>query len=149
MSVSTATPDQHTVVATVTVDADPVTVFAAFTDSAVLVQWWWPERFQTDIGTDPVSGGAFHLRSEVVGMGVSGRYLEVEEPTRLVLTWQWDGEPETSEVTIELRPVGPVGCEVVVTHSANPDPATRDSHGAGWISCLGRLVERYAGASTG
>lgn len=33
-------------------------------------------------------------------MGVSTRNLEIEEPTRLVLPGQWDGEPATREVTI-------------------------------------------------
>lgn len=141
MTVLTETPDDTTVVATVTVAAPPERVFAAFTDPAELAAWFWPERFATAYTLDVREGGAFHVRSDAMGMGVSGRYVEVAPPARLAMTWAWDGEdgPE-SHVLVEIGATAAGGSEVRVTHSANASAAARDGHGQGWHDCLGRLA---------
>ena len=57
---------------------------------------------------------------------------------RLAMTWQWDGEPEHSQVLVELAPAGE-GTLVTVTHSLNATVEARDAHGQGWRDCLARL----------
>jgi len=133
------------VVATVTVDAPRSVVFTAFTDPAVLAQWFWPQRFGTRIELDLRPGGAFSIRADGLPagqeMGVSGTYQDVESPGRLAMSCQWSGESAVSHVAIELSEVSETRTEVVVTHSANPSTADRDGHLQGWRDCLGRLIE--------
>jgi uncharacterized protein YndB with AHSA1/START domain len=144
VTVRTETPDDKTVVATVTVDAAPERVFTAFTDPVELAVWFWPRRFDTSYRLDVREGGEFHVRSDSMDLGVRGRYVEVRPPSRLAMTWQWDGEDELSHVLVELTALAK-GTLVTVTHSANPSVEARDGHAQGWRDCLGRLVERTAG----
>ncbi len=143
--VHTLTLGDDVVVATVTVDAPRSVVFTAFTDPAVLAQWFWPQRFGTRIELDLRPGGAFSIRADGLPagqeMGVSGTYQDVESPGRLAMSWQWSGESAVSHVAIELSEVSETRTEVVVTHSANPSTADRDGHLQGWRDCLGRLIE--------
>lgn len=134
--------DDATVALSVHVDAVPGRVFAAFTDPAQLVAWFWPERLATRYETDVRDGGTFTILSETGGMGVRGTYLEVTPPRRLVLTWLWDGERTASEVLVEISEAG-AGSEVVLTHGGNPTVEARDLHRQGWIDCLGRLADHF------
>lgn len=145
MTVRTETPDDKTVIATVTVDAAPERVFAAFTEPAELAAWFWPPRFETAYRLDVREGGEFRLRSDTMDLGVRGRYLEVRPSDRLAMTWQWDGEDEQSHVLIELRDAGEGRTIATVTHSASPTVQARDGHAQGWQHCLARLVELHNG----
>ncbi|HEY0637795.1 MAG TPA: SRPBCC domain-containing protein [Pseudonocardiaceae bacterium] len=144
-SVRTWTPDDRTVVATVTVAGTPERVFRAFTDPAELAAWFWPERFATSYRLDVREGGEYVIRSDAMGMGVRGRYLEVTPPTRLAMSWRWDGEEGETHVLVELAAEGD-GTLVTVTHGANPSSATRDGHAQGWRDCLDRLASGARGA---
>jgi len=60
-------------------------------------------------------------------------------PRRLVYSWQWDGEPDESLVTVEFSAVAE-GTEVSVTHDRLADAAQRDAHLQGWTDCTDRLA---------
>jgi uncharacterized protein YndB with AHSA1/START domain len=62
----------------------------------------------------------------------------VEPPTRLVFTWQWLGEPETTQVTIELTPTDG-GTALLLVHERFATATGRDEHAQGWQDCLDRL----------
>ncbi|MDQ3476302.1 MAG: SRPBCC domain-containing protein [Actinomycetota bacterium] len=140
----------YTVLVTVTVEAARPVVFSAFTDPAVLAQWFWPRRFGTRFECDLRPGGSFGIHADGLpegqDMGVTGPYQDVEEPARLTMSWQWIGEPAVSHVAIELTNVAENQTEVVVTHSANQSTTESDDHLHGWRDCLGRLVESYGTA---
>jgi uncharacterized protein YndB with AHSA1/START domain len=75
------------------------------------------------------------------GVSVTGQFLEVRPPERLVYTWRWEGAftgmPETL-VTLELR-----GTEnetlLTLRHDNFMDPGLRQQHRSGWISACDRL----------
>jgi uncharacterized protein YndB with AHSA1/START domain len=71
-------------------------------------------------------------------MAVSGEYVEVEPPGRLVFTWQWDGEDERTLVTVDLTATAG-GTDLRLVHESFVDDAARDSHAQGWSDCLDRL----------
>ena len=87
--------------------ASPSRVFRALTDPAELAQWWGPPGFSTPelelevtVGggyrftMQPPEGDAFHL---------SGEYLEIDPPNRLVLTFRWDEpDPDDRETIVRL-----------------------------------------------
>jgi len=118
--------------------APPDRVWRAFTDPVALATWFWPERFATTAETDVRVGGRYRIDGPGADMAVSGEYVAVEPPSRLVFTWRWDGEAEETLVTLVLTPAG-TGTELAVTHERFGDDAGRDNHAKGWSDCLDRL----------
>ena len=116
----------------------PGQVWRAFTDPGALAGWFWPARFATTAEVDLRVGGRYRIASAAAGMAVSGHYLHVEPPARLVFTWRWDGDADESLVTIEFGPTG-TGTDVVITHERLIGDHDRDNHAQGWEACLDRL----------
>jgi uncharacterized protein YndB with AHSA1/START domain len=106
-----------------------------------------PERFVEWMGIgaelNPTPGGEFRLNVDGEHFA-SGRYLEVEPPFRLVMTWGWEGSsdmgPGSTTVEITLVPDG-AGTLLRLRHSDLPSPEQRADHLAGWT----RYLETLAG----
>jgi uncharacterized protein YndB with AHSA1/START domain len=127
------------------INADPETVFRAWTEPEQLKQWSAPEGLEVALAeTDPRVGGRYHIRmvnAEGVAHNAVGVYQEVEFPTRLVYTWSWqEKEHDVGEtrVTVEFKKSGD-GTEVVLTHELLLNEEARVAHEQGWTSCLNRL----------
>src|SRR5688572_11085067 len=87
--------------------------------------------------------GVFHL--DINGVPVRGRFLELDPPHRLVVSWGHAGSdrlpPGSSLVEITLTAI-PTGTRVTVEHRGLP-PDQAAKHAIGWSHFLGRL--RVAG----
>jgi uncharacterized protein YndB with AHSA1/START domain len=123
--------------------APPEPVFHAFADPVRLARWYWPPRFATRAEADLRPGGSYRLRStglpEGQNMGVGGRFIEVDPPSLLAMTWRWDGEEAESRVSISIRDIGGGVSEVTVVHDGLASADERADHADGWRSCLDRL----------
>ncbi len=94
-------------------------------------------------------GGRYRIEFDAgdgAAVTLTGEYLEIELPRRLVFTWSWalawPDEPE-SLVTVELSPA-PGGTEVSVTHAGYGEDG--DAYRSGWESGLDKLARRLVGA---
>jgi uncharacterized protein YndB with AHSA1/START domain len=117
--------------------AEPERVWQALTDPAALCSWFWPESaFGTTAEVD--LGEGYRIDGPKAGLSLTGRYLTVDPPKRLVMTWQWAGEDGGTMVRIELAPDGE-GTVLTLTHEGFADGTTRDEHVRGWSDCLARL----------
>jgi uncharacterized protein YndB with AHSA1/START domain len=80
---------------------------------------------------------------------VEGRYLAVEFPRRVVVTWGRHGSlrlpPGGSTLEVSFATEGS-GTRVTVSHEGLPD-AERDLHAMGWAHYLPRLAAAAAGAA--
>jgi uncharacterized protein YndB with AHSA1/START domain len=122
-----------------TLPAAPERVWRALTEPAALCSWFWPaSTFGTTAQVDLCEGGGYRIDGPQAGLSVSGRYITVEPPKRLVMTWQWAGEDDGTLVTIELAPDGD-GTELTLVHEGFTDGIVRDENAQGWADCLGRL----------
>ena len=67
---------------------------------------------------------------------VSGTYIEIDAPYKLVYTWRWELPPDENEshVTVEFRQLGQ-NTEVIVTHALLADDISRANHANGWNGC--------------
>ncbi len=127
-------------------------VWYAWTDPLRLKEWFAPSA---GMGTclaevDFRAGGAWRI-----GMGaarnpilISGRYLEIVPPEKLVFTWNWqpgmfDTMRET-QVTILLRDLGGSKTELTLLHEGFKTAQERDDHEWGWSGCLQQLAKRLA-----
>lgn len=132
--------------------APPERVFAACVDVEQLADWWGPSGFTCPsieldarpggrfrIVMQPPEGEVFHLR---------GEFREVEPPSRLVYTFEWE-EPDPDDretlVTLTFRPDGD-GTRLVLDHGPFATQARYALHEAGWRETLDRLETSLADA---
>ncbi|NNK49381.1 MAG: SRPBCC domain-containing protein, partial [Gemmatimonadetes bacterium] len=80
------------------VAAKPETVFDAWTQPEHIRRWSAPEGMDIPISeVDLTVGGRFHLQmrnAEGGAHNARGIYHEIDRPTRLVHSWEWDEHPD-------------------------------------------------------
>lgn len=142
-----------------TFDATPDRVFAAWTNPEHFGQWFGPRSMNTvECALDPRVGGAWRLMAEGenvpgrhqdgrVRPTVSGKYLEVEPPHRLVFTWAWHEKDDfasprgqESVVTVLFKAAGEK-TEMVFTQAVLKDEEALAAHRRGWTEAFDKLGE--------
>ncbi len=119
-------------------------VFAAWTDPALLQQWWGPGPVSClEAHVDLREGGEYRLANlETDGsiVWISGRFQIVREPEELVYTWSVSivsGAPTL--VRVMFLPHAE-GTRLELTHERFALEAVRDMHEKGWSACLDKLA---------
>ena len=138
-------PDESSTYLTLhrTINAPVETVYAAWTDPAILRRWLAPgDATAGRAVAEVVVGGTFLI--EMVGANgerwvTRGVYREVVRNRRLVHTWCWEGSEDESLVTVEFEPASAGATRLTVTHTRFAQTETRDNHELGWIDCLAKL----------
>ena len=146
-------PEDRVLVIERSFDAPRELVWDAFTKTDHLINWMGPRRhpavsFEADVRV----GGKWrgHLRSldgsENLWQG--GKYLEVERPSRLVYTFQWDQhseQAETFETIVTILFEDRDGKTLMKFYqSVFNTTSNRDGHVGGWNSAFDRLDEYLA-----
>lgn len=132
------------IVASVFIDAPRERVYAYFTQPDAIVRWMGE---YAALDTQP--GGEFTV--DITGTPVRGRYLELEPPHRLVISWGYAGSERLppGASTVEVRLIAQSGgTRVELEHRDLPDDQTA-AHGTGWIHYLDRLEIVAAGGDPG
>ncbi|MEZ4672143.1 MAG: SRPBCC domain-containing protein [Anaerolineae bacterium] len=114
-------------------------VFKAWTEASALQRWFRPlgcavtvTRLELRVGGE-YQFTLHHPDGET--STISGRYMDIVQPERLVFTWVSGGTHfQETEVTVEFIEQG-VQTEVRLTHSRLADDDMRQLHQNGW-SCL-------------
>ena len=129
--------------------ARPSTVFDALTTAEGMATWWSPDDGPVlSAASDPQVGGRFRVRFRKVDGSeheCSGEFLEIEEPRRIVLSFEWTsgGVPEerdrVSRVEMRLRMID-TGTELTVIHAGLYNESSAANHAAGWGGGLDRLA---------
>ena len=127
------------------VRAEAEQIFDLWTKPDLMVRWMSPYPGVVDCkaSCDLRPGGAFSLlmSSKESIREVSGTYVEVDRPRKLVFTWTG---PLTNHVntlvTLELDPRGNE-TELVLTHERLPTTAIFEGHTKGWGNILDHLAD--------
>jgi uncharacterized protein YndB with AHSA1/START domain len=138
--------------------ARPSIVFEALTKPDGIAEWWGPDAGPVLLAeTDVRLGGRFRVRFRMVDgteHESTGEYLEIAEPKRLVMSWQWtsggesDEGAEVSRIEIDLKPID-TGTEITLTHARLRTEVSRASHERGWAGALDKLVRHFAAEHAG
>jgi len=120
-------------------------IFDLWTQPELMVRWMspYPGAVNCKASCDPHPGGAFSLfmSSEESNREVSGTYVEVDRPRKLVFTWIG---PLTNNVdtlvTVEIHPRGHE-TDLVITHERLPTQAIIEGHTRGWGNILDHLAD--------
>jgi uncharacterized protein YndB with AHSA1/START domain len=128
--------DADSVNESVFVAREPEEVYRYFVEPDALVSWMGEEAV-----LDPRPNGKFFV--EIEGTSVRGRYLELDPPRRLLISWGFVDSatlpPESSRVEVSLVRQG-AGTMVYLRHwDLSEDDTTR--HAAGWKRFLALLSE--------
>jgi uncharacterized protein YndB with AHSA1/START domain len=134
--------------------AAPERVFQAWTRPDELKRWSCPEGLSVaDTAVDLRVGGSYRIRMrdpEGALHTAVGTYREIDPPRRLVYTWEWVEETHKvgeTLVTVEFKDLGG-STEVILTHERFPAAEATQAHEDGWISCLDRLEQVFAGGAS-
>jgi uncharacterized protein YndB with AHSA1/START domain len=124
--------------------APPEEVFRHLTDPAAMIRWMGQHAALT-----PVPGGAFEV--DINGVPVRGRYLEIDPPLRVLVSWGVAGNagmpPGATRVEFTLTPI-PTGTRLRLVHSGLSS-GQEEIHAAGWQHFLARLTIAAAGDDPG
>lgn len=147
---------RHSVRLTRTIRADPETLFRAWTDPEQLRHWWRMEEKGWAFAVASIDlrvGGRYRLgMTDPEGNThvAFGEYREVQRPTRLVFTWDWENPGDRvgeTLVTVEFRRAGANGTEIVLMHERFADPARIAGHQRGWTQVL-TLLDHFIAEET-
>ena len=126
----------HTTQATVTVAAQPATVYAFLTDPQRFQRWMGPG---SSVGGQP--GAAVTLRYPN-GDVASGQVVDAKPNERVTFTYGYESgarlAPGSTRITFELRD-HPNGTTVGLTHDGLPSEEEARNHLMGWRHYLGML----------
>jgi uncharacterized protein YndB with AHSA1/START domain len=136
---------EHSVEYKTQIAASPDLVFAYFTDPARMVEW-----MGQDATLDPRPGGV--CRISFSGGVMSGRFLTVEPPHRVVLSWGWETEAyetptQSTLVEITLEPLDGETLLRLTHQRLRPEAVA--FHRAGWEHYLPRLERVLATGDAG
>jgi uncharacterized protein YndB with AHSA1/START domain len=124
------------------VAALPARVWALWTTTDGLAQWWWNFLPGTTYEVDLRIGGNYRIENPNAGFGVRGTFQVVEHERRLVATWVWlDATVEGAVEHLEVRfePDG-AGTSLTIVHDGpwtTPEPAA--AYAQGWGDTLTQL----------
>lgn len=127
------------------VSAGAEQVFDLWTKPELMVRWMspFPGAVDCKASCDPRPGGAFSLvmSSAQASREVSGIYVLVDRPRKLVFTWVGPLTNDvTTLVTVELDPRGDE-TDLVLTHERLPTTAIVEGHTKGWGNILDHLAD--------
>jgi len=116
------------------IDAPPEVVFEHLVEPSRMTSWMGQHA-----ELDPVPGGDFAV--DVNGYLIRGKYLEVEPPRRVVVSWGMEGTPDlppgASRVEFTLTATRR-GTRLHLLHTGLPESRAKN-HAAGWANYMGRL----------
>jgi uncharacterized protein YndB with AHSA1/START domain len=126
-------------------DADIETLFDALTNPAALRDWFGPGGAKVHHASGDLRvGGRWAI--EMIGdnceeHNVSGEYVEVDPPRKVVFTWAWRSTPDrVSQVTYALKLETAGRTTLTLTHERLATAEARDRHEFGWNGSLDKLA---------
>lgn len=126
------------------IEAEPDDVFGYLVTAEGMTAWMGQRAV-----LDPRPDGVFEI--DIAGSPIRGRYLQVERPHRVVVSWGVAGSddlpPGASTVSFTLTPTVR-GTRVDVVHSGLPEPRLL-GHADGWAHFLTRLSAVARGGDAG
>lgn len=124
--------------------ASPERLFELWTGPDYIMRWFGGA--ETDIARVEVDlrvGGRYLIvmPGDEGPTEVSGSFLEIERPNRLVYTWTMRGPQiatDETTVTVEFQEAGEL-TQIELTHGPFAVPDLRQLHAAGWAACVDEM----------
>jgi uncharacterized protein YndB with AHSA1/START domain len=140
-----STIEADAIVSEVLIAAPVEAVYEFFVDPSKHEQW---KGRAAEL--DPRPGGKYRVELNDKATA-AGKYIELDPPRRVVMSWGWEGEgpvpagSTTVDITLEATDEGTL---VRLVHRDLPEPARAD-HMDGWNHYLSRLAAAAVGQDPG
>ena len=140
-------PERFTLTMSRFIRAPRERVFAAFATEAGLSAWMSPRGMTVrSAKIDAKVGGAWRVEMQARDGSlhiVGGHYQQVQRPSKLVYTWQWEGDqgpmPHVQTlIEVDFAAMDD-GTQLQMRHSGFPAAAASQGHASGWSSSFNRL----------
>ena len=142
-----ADPAEGQLLAWVEIEVGPERVFRALTSAEITAWWVRPGVFDTrEWSGDVRLGGRWRATGVSRGQSYSqeGEFLEIDQPYKLVHTWDGVGKPDMpSTVTYLLEPFER-GTRLTIRHAGFVSRDACNAFAIGWETSLNRLSEVLA-----
>jgi uncharacterized protein YndB with AHSA1/START domain len=128
-----------------TLNAPPEQIFRMLTESAELVKWWGPHGFIIPAAeVNLVVGGRYRFRMtppDGEPFHLSGKYLEIDPPWRLVYTFSWEEpSPDDRETVVDLSLASAAGgTRLVLAQGPFLTNERLELHRNGWTESFEKL----------
>jgi uncharacterized protein YndB with AHSA1/START domain len=125
--------------------AAPERVLAAFVDSAQLSRWWGPAGFTVpNADLDVREEGRYRIKMQPPDgepFYAYGEYREVDPPSRLAYTFEWDPPTADDQETLVRLTFQPTddGTRLLLEHGPFKTDERYALHETGWNDTLDRL----------
>jgi uncharacterized protein YndB with AHSA1/START domain len=128
-----------------TFDASRERVFRAWTQPEALQGWFRPNGMESTVTQlDLRMGGSFRIELRLgdnLREIISGTYLEITPPEKLVFTWSSSAtNGQSTRVTVEFIERSST-TELILTHERLADEPMVSKHRGGWESCLDMIAD--------
>ncbi len=126
-------------------DAPVAQLYKAWSDLETIKRWFAPGDMTVPEATADVrAGGNYRIVMQATDGSqhiVSGRYHEVIDGEKLVFSWQWEGSPNITQVTILFTAIDENKSALQLIHNEFDDQQTCDKHQQGWNGCITNLLK--------
>lgn len=133
-----------------TIRAPRARVYAAWTDPAILREWFGPELMTCGSAeVDLRVGGRYRIEMAAVDGSrssvASGEYTQIVPDQKIQFTWHGCWKPdEISLVTVMFRDSAtPNATDVTILHERIATPDSARGFEQGWTGCLNKLAARF------
>jgi uncharacterized protein YndB with AHSA1/START domain len=122
-------------------------IFSTMTEPARLAAWWGPQGFTTpEAVVDLRPGGRYRFTMqppEGEPFHLSGEFLEVDPPSRLVYTFRWEEPDPDDRETVVVLSLSALGddTQVSLSHGEFATEARLALHRGGWDESFQKLSE--------
>jgi len=121
----------------------PFKIWQAWTDPAIAMLWFGsdPAGKVLEVKFDVCVNGSFSVtfaNSDDTQFTCQGIYKEIDPHTRLVFTWSWTNQPDTTEL-ISLKFTPDDQGTLMTFEQSNIDPGTSHNYAEGWRSTFQKL----------
>jgi uncharacterized protein YndB with AHSA1/START domain len=124
------------------IKAEQDRVFSAWTDPAMILQWWGAGGVRcTAAEMNLIVGGTYRIANQAPDgktMWITGIFSQVNPPQDLTYTWTM--EPITDDSAYSLVEVtfdkAAKGTLVTIVQTKIASPEAREIHLQGWVGCL-------------
>ena len=126
-------------------EGPPQQIFRMMTEPTEVARWWGPQGFSTpEIELDLKVGGGYRFAMQPpVGelFHLSGEFLEIDAPGRLVYTFRWEEPHPDDRDTVVILTLDAVGAATDVSFSQGEfaTEARLALHRSGWMEGFAKL----------
>lgn len=125
-------------------------LYQAWSDAKIMSQWFAPGNMTVPHAhADMTIGGTYRIEMHDPDNGnkhiVGGEYITIESNAKLVFSWQWEGSPAKTKVTLMFKSTGETSSELQLIHTEFDNEEARDLHQKGWNGCISNLINYTTG----